>query len=346
MKHLFKKQINAWLLLLALGTLLFTGCRKDSDGSPDVNTGGMSSGEINPGSAAGGEVITLKGSGIGQIRSIVFDKNNVPAPFLSTLNTETDLVFRVPDTAFGGPQNIIFTNADGKTLTVPFSVIALPNVTSAFPTDFETGTEVTLNGNNLDDVSSVVLEGTTDACTIVSKTRKKLVLSMPASTADRAKLKLTNASGIRITDMEFVNVNRALTVFTEQLNNGFENWGWGGDYNASTDDKITGSKCLKAAYDPGGTWGGMQLGNGGSINVAGYKYFSFWVKGADVDKNVQFLLNWGNQKVITIPANKWSYFRYELATGYPGLGNSVNNVTFQIQEAGKTLLFDNIMFFK
>lgn len=346
MKHLFKKQINAWLLLLALGTLLFTGCRKDSDGSPDVNTGGMSSGEINPGSAAGGEVITLKGSGIGQIRSIVFDKNNVPAPFLSTLNTETDLVFRVPDTAFGGPQNIIFTNADGKTLTVPFSVIALPNVTSAFPTDFETGTEITLNGNNLDDVSSVVLEGTTDACTIVSKTRKKLVLSMPASTADRAKLKLTNASGIRITDMEFVNVNRALTVFTEQLNNGFENWGWGGDYNASTDDKITGSKCLKAAYDPGGTWGGMQLGNGGSINVAGYKYFSFWVKGADVDKNVQFLLNWGNQKVITIPANKWSYFRYELATGYPGLGNSVNNVTFQIQEAGKTLLFDNIMFFK
>ena len=346
MKQLFKKQINAWLLLLALGTLLFTGCRKDSDGSPDVNTGGMSSGEINPGSAAGGEVITLKGSGIGQIRSIVFDKNNVPAPFLSTLNTETDLVFRVPDTAFGGPQNIIFTNADGKTLTVPFSVIALPNVTSAFPTDFETGTEITLNGNNLDDVSSVVLEGTTDACTIVSKTRKKLVLSMPASTADRAKLKLTNASGIRITDMEFVNVNRALTVFTEQLNNGFENWGWGGDYNASTDDKITGSKCLKAAYDPGGTWGGMQLGNGGSINVAGYKYFSFWVKGADVDKNVQFLLNWGNQKVITIPANKWSYFRYELATGYPGLGNSVNNVTFQVQEAGKTLLFDNIMFFK
>lgn len=346
MKHLIKKHISACLLLLALGGLFLTGCQKDSDGSPDVSTGGMSSGELNPGSAAGGEVITLKGSGIGQIRSIVFDKNNVPAAFLSTLNTETDLVFRVPDTAFGGPQNVIFTNADGKTLTIPFSVIALPNVTSAFPTDFEAGTQVTLNGNNLDDVTSVTLEGTTDACTIVSKTRKKLVLSMPVSTADRAKLKITNASGIRITDMEFVNVNRALTVFTDQLNNGFENWGWGGDFNASADDKITGSKCMKAAYDPGGSWGGMQLGNGGSINVAGYKYFSFWVKGADVDKNVQFLLNWGNQKVITIPANKWTYFRYELATGYPGLGNSVNNVTFQIQEAGKTLLFDNIMFFK
>lgn len=345
MKQLLKKQISACLLLLALGTLLLTGCQKDSDGSPDVSTGGMSSGELNPGSAAGGEVITLKGSGIGQIRSIVFDKNNVPASFLSTLNTETDLVFRVPDTAFGGPQNVIFTNADGKTLSVPFSVIALPNVTSAFPTDFAANTEVTLKGNNLDDVTSVILEGTTDACTIVSKTRKQMVVRMPVSTADRAKLKLTNASGIRITDMEFVNVNRAITVFSEQLDNGFENWGWGGDFNASTDDKITGTKCMKAAFDPAGSWGGMQLGNGGSVNITGYKYFSFWVKGADVDKNVQFWLNWGNQKVVTIPANKWTYFRYELATNYPGV-TSVNNVTFQIVEGGKTLLFDNIMFFK
>lgn len=345
MKHFIKKQISACLLLLALSTLFITGCQKDSDGSPDVSTGGMSSGELNPGSAAGGEVITLKGSGIGQIRSIVFDKNNVPAPFLSTLNTETDLVFRVPDTAFGGPQNVIFTNADGKTLSVAFSVIALPNVTSAFPTDFAASTEVTLTGNNLDDVTSVVLEGTTDACTIVSQSRKQMVIRMPVSTADRAKLKLTNASGIRITDMEFVNVNRAITVFSEQLDNGFENWGWGGDFNASTDDKITGTKCMKAAFDPAGSWGGMQLGNGGSVNITGYKYFSFWAKGADVDKNVQFWLNWGNQKVVTIPANKWTYFRYELATNYPGV-NSVNNVTFQIVEGGKTLLFDNIMFFK
>lgn len=332
-------------LLLAIVSVLLMGCEKDSDGSPDIKTGAMSSGTINPNSAAGGEVITLTGTGIGQVRSIVFDKNNVPAPFLSTLNTDANLVFRVPDTAFGGPQNIIFTNADGKTLSVPFSVIALPNVTAAFPTDFEAGTQVTLTGNNLDDVSAVVLDGTTDACTIVSQTRKQMVISMPLSTTDRAKLKLTNASGVRITDMEFVNVSRAITVFTEQLNNGFENWGWGGTFAASADDKITGASSMKAAYDPAGSWGGMQLGNGGSIDITPYRYFSFWVKGADVDKNFQFWLNWGNQKVITVPANKWTYFRYELATNYPGV-TSVNNVTFQIVDAGKTVYFDNIMFFK
>ncbi len=332
-------------LLLAITCFTFVACKKDGDGSPDVSAGAMSSGTITPGTAAGGEVITLTGTGIGQIRTIVFDKNNVPAPFTSTLNTETDLVFRVPDTAFGGPQKVVFTNVDGKVLMVDFNVIALPNVTTAFPTDFQAGTTVTLTGNNLDDVTTVVIDGTSDAATIVSQTRKQMVITMPNSMVDRGKLKLTNSSGSRVPEIEFVNVPRAVTVFTEQLDNGFENWGWGGTYAASTDDKITGTRSMKAAYDPGGTWGGMQLGNGGSINIADRKYFSFWVKGADADKNVQFWLNWGNQKVITIPANKWTYFRYELATNYPGV-TSVNNVTFQIFDAGKTVYFDNIMFFK
>ena len=344
MKSKINHTIKTLLLFTAI-SCLFVACEKDSDGSRDIKAGAMASGTIDPGTAAGGVVVTLKGSGIGQIRSIVFEKNNVPAPFLSTLNTETNLVFRVPDTAYGGPQNVIFTNVDGKTLSVPFGVIALPSVTAAFPTDFEAGSTVTLEGNNLDDVTSVVMDGTTEAATIVSKTRKKMVITMPNSALNRGKLKLTNASGVRVTDQEFVNVDKALTVFKDALNNGFESWSWGGTFTASADDKITGASSMKAAYDPTGTWGGMQLGNGGSINIAGYKYFSFWAKGADVDKNFQFWLNWGNQKVITIPANKWTYFRYELATAYAGV-TTVNNVTFQIYDDGKTVYFDNIMFSK
>lgn len=345
MKKILSYKLVLSSLLMLMIVVMLNSCIKDSDGSPDVPAGNMASGSINPNSAAGGQTITLTGSGIGEVRTIVFDKNNVPAPFLSTLNTETDLIFRVPDTAFGGPQNVIFTNSEGKVLKVPFNVIALPSVTSAFPTDFELGTIVTLTGNNLDDVTNVVLDGTTDQATIVSKTRKQMVIKMPASNIDRAKLKITNSSGPRITDQEFVNVTKGLTVFTEQLNNGFENWGWGGTFDPSGESFITGTKGLKAAYDPGGTWGGMQLGNGGSINIAGYRYFTFWTKGADIDKNVQFYLNWGNQKVITIPANKWTYWRYELSTNYPGV-TSVNNVTFQIFDAGKTIFFDNIMFIK
>jgi hypothetical protein len=340
--------LNKALVLFALAVSLvfiISSCKKDSDGSPDYNAGTPTAANgIKPDSGSGGTVLTLTGSGLGQMRSVVFSTGNVPAPFQSTLNTETNFVFRVPDTAFGGPQNITFTNSEGKTLVVPFRVLAYPVVSSAFPTDFEEGTLVTLKGSNLDDVSKVVIDGTTETATIISKTRSQMVIAMPLSAVNRGKLRITNVTGVRVPDIEFVNVKKATTVFSDQLDNGFQNWGWGGSYDAAADALITGAKGLKAAFDPSGTWGGMQFG-GGAISLAGHKYFTFWAKGADIDKNVQFWLNWGNQKIITIPANKWTYFRYELATAYPGVTN-VDNVTFQIHDAGKTIYFDNIMFVK
>src|SRR4051812_10291116 len=179
---------GAGLLNLLLATALLVSCKKDLSGSAEVDPGAMQGTSITPGEAPGGTSLTLKGSGLGAIRSIVFDKNNVPAAFTPTLNTDNVVIFRVPDTAFGGDQHIIFTNKEGRTLSMPFKVIALPTVTTAFPTDFEAGTVVTLNGNNLDDVTSVVLNGTSDAAVIVSKTRKEMVIKMPASNINRAKL--------------------------------------------------------------------------------------------------------------------------------------------------------------
>lgn len=344
MKRLINN-IQTKLLICVLGaSAIISSCKKDTDGSPGIQPGTPVAEALKPDSAAGGSLLTLQGSGLGDMRSIVFENNNVPAAFYSTLNTETALVFRVPDTAYGGPQNIIFTNSAGKTLTVPFKVLAYPNVTTAFPTDFQQGTMVTLSGNNLDDVVRVVVDGTSDEATIISKSKKELTISMPSSAITRGYLRITNASGDLVTTQEFVNVATATTVFSEQLDNGFQNWGWGGNFAASDEAFITGNKGMKAAYDASGSWGGMQLG-GGAISLAGHKYFTFWAKGADVDKNVQFWLNWGNVKVITVPANKWTYFRYELAVAYPGV-TSVDNVTFQIFDAGKTIYFDDIMFVK
>ena len=278
------------------------------------------------------------------MRSIVFSTKNVPAPFISTLNTEEAIIFRVPDTAYGGPQNIIFTNVDGKTLSVPFRVLAYPVVSTAFPTDFQAGSTVTLTGSNLDDVTSVVIDGTADAATIVSKTRSQMVITMPASNVTRGFLKITNATGPIVTTQEFVNVAKATIVFDDALQNNFQDWGWGGTYTASTEEKITGLKSFKGAYDPGGSWGGIQLGNG-SLSLATEKYYSFWTKGADIDKNVTVSINWAVSKTITVPANKWTYFKYNLATDFPGV-TSANTIIFQINGDGKTIYFDNIMFSK
>ncbi|MBC7851461.1 MAG: cell shape determination protein CcmA, partial [Chitinophagaceae bacterium] len=83
MKKFIPNKLKRLVVVFAAIAMTMSACKKDSDGSPDIDAGNMASGTINPGEAPGGEVIILNGAGIGDIRSIVFDKNNVPAPFQS-----------------------------------------------------------------------------------------------------------------------------------------------------------------------------------------------------------------------------------------------------------------------
>lgn len=352
MKNIFNHITIRLTLFIPVMALALNACKKDSDGSPDVKAGDPVATSLSPDSASVSTVLTLQGTGLGDIRSIVFDKNNAPATFYSTLNTSTAIIFRVPDTAVRGQQNIILTNSAGKTLSVPFKVLPFGVVNSAFPTDFDAGSQVTLTGNNLDVVTKVMLSGTTDQATIVSQSLNQMVIKMPSSSVARAPLVLTTTAGDKTTSMDFVNVAQATAqIFTDDYMNPAQNWSWGGTYTPSADYTITGAKSLKAAYDPGGTWGGLQIGMGSELTIpSGTKYFSFWAKGADTDKDVTLDIKGNgnttdNSKVITVPANKWTYFKFEIGTLIPGV-NSVSVIVFQIHDAGKTIYYDNIMFTK
>lgn len=343
--------MNKILIGLMMCAILFVACKKDDDGMNTSQPGELVANRISPDSAGSGSLLTLTGSGLGDIRSIVFDKNNAPATFYSTLNTENAIIFRVPDTATRGDQNIVFTNGEGKQLMVPFRVLPFATVNSAFPTDFEPNTEITLNGNNLDVLSKVVLE---DAeATIVSQSVNQAVIRMPASvSAVKGALVLTTTAGDKATPMEFVNVEQAtLRIFTDSLVNPAQDWSWGGAYSASVDNKVTGSKSLKAAYDPAGAWGGLQIGMGSELDIpAGTRYFTFWARGADADKKVNVTIK-GNKNTtshtteITVPANKWTYFKLETGAFIPNV-SSISVIVFQIHDQGKTIYYDNIMFIK
>lgn len=351
-RYFHKVPVFAFMLSLLLWTM--NSCTKDdvNDGSPNVKPGNPQLESITPASGAPGTLLTLVGTGLGDMRSILFDKNNAPSLFQSTLNTATAILFRVPDTATRGQQNIVLTNSDGKSLSVPFDVIPLALVNDAFPFDFEAGSTIKLSGNNLDLVTKVVLEGTTDEATIVSQSLNQMVIKMPASAVDKAKLVLTTTGGEKATDIVFVNVDKATQVFTNDFVNPAQSWSWGGTFSASSEESVTGGASLKAAYDPGGTWGGLQIGMGSELQLpAGTKFFTFWVKGADVEKKMKLEIKGNNwsvtapAKTLTIPAGKWTYFKEELSSLMPGV-NSVSVILFQIHDEGKTLYFDNIMFTK
>ncbi len=353
-----------WLLHLHLA---FTSCEKDSDGSPDVKPGNPVFESITPAAAAGGELVVLKGTGLGDMTSIVFDKLNIPAFVMSTLNTETALLFRVPTDSEGGNQNIIFTNSEGKTLTVPFNVLAFPQVTSVSNYDFTEGMEITLTGTNLNDVSDVVLTGTTDHPTIVSKTKKVMVLAMPATTATRATLDITNVTGEMTTTQEFVSVTNNFIMFAEDYgtgayNSGVQSWSYGCSAYKVIDNFKTGGAALRVDYVDGGL--SLFLGSdwGDPMHVftdwypatylAPPTYVTFWAKGVGADVSLLIKTDsppWdgtysgAGEKTISVPADVWTYFKIPASTftGKYGRLNIIISGT-----TNRSVIFDDLLYVK
>lgn len=347
MKNIFNLK-STLLLAIAAFALLIASCEKDTDGSADTKPGNPTFSAVTPVEAAGGTVITVTGSGLGDIRKIMFDKNNVPATFQPNLNTDNAILFRVPDTAFGGAQNIILTNSEGKTLSVPFKVIALPTVSEIYPIDFEPGTVVTLTGNNLGDVTKVVIDGTSNEASIVSKDRKQLVITMPATTVNRAKLRITNASGERLIDREMTYIPNAFAIFTEGFMNGMQDWSWAGTHDVATGVAYHGTKSFRVIYSAGGWQGASLHKDDPRVPMAQYTYITFWAKGGTADMNMQIWSeNGGSQKTITIPANVWTYFKLPIV----GHMETVMLERLNFQAVGpngsnQTIYLDNILIVK
>lgn len=343
MKNVFKNVSLYGLFILLAVAALTPSCKKNNDNNP-VSAG------LSPDSAAGGNLLTLTGSGLSDMRSIVFDNHNVPASFNPNFNTGSALIFRVPDTAYGGKQNIIFTNSAGKTLTVPFNVIALATISSASLYEFTTGTQLTLTGNNLDNVSKVVLSGTTAAATIVSKSRKTLVITMPAvpsATLYRTKLDVTNTSGTITTAQEFVSVDNAMQFYTDAFGAGISDWSWAAS-SQSTDFALMGTKSLKEGFSSG-AWAALSFhADNAPIPASNYTFLTFWVKGGTASVQINIASeNGGSTTTITVPPTVWTYFRLPVA----GWINGVNVVRLNFQMQGpngdsQTLYFDNVLFVK
>jgi hypothetical protein len=367
MKNIAINKLAAYSLLLAVFFTALFSCRKDGDGSPDVGPGDMQFLSISPDSGANGATITLKGSGVGDLRSIVFSKENVPAPFNSTLNTDANIIFHVPDTANGGPQEIIFTNSAGKTLRVPFRVLGYPVVNSVSNYNFSTGTELTLTGLNLADVTKVILDGTTDEAQIISKSKKVLVIKMPATAATRAKLKITNSTGTSITIQEFVSIPNNFIIFAEDwgpgaYNAGVQNWSWGSSVYPVSDVSKSGTKSLRVDYVDGGLSAFLGCNWAPDPNNLTFttfypdrKFLTFWARAVDSDVNITIVPDnpwygnaWGaatagGSITVTVPKNTWGYFKIPANT-WTG---DFSRMDFKIEGAtNKTVIFDDMLWVK
>ena len=351
-------------VLTLLSGLAISSCQKDTDGSPQIAPGTPVAAKLMPDSAAGGAAVTLTGTGLGDIRTIVFEKQGVPASFQTTLNTENALIFRVPSEASGGVQNVTFTNSAGQSISVPFKVLAYPTVSDVSNFNFTKGTVITITGNNLDDVTAVAIadsvKGISDAATIISKEKKQLVIQMPASSLDRGTLSITNGTGRIRTKQEFMNVDKAYKIFTDAYGTGFQDGSWGDAGAVSTKEFRSGTASVGKTYQKG-NWHLINFANWSSSALTystDYTYVTGWIKGASADYSLYLTTDASKggfggtdeKNRIDVKAGTWTYFKLKLTDiDFWQPGKTLNQVGFRIKGPDKqdeTFYFDDIMLVK
>lgn len=301
------------LLLVAISTtVLLAGCDKD-DLNPKPNL-------LAPGAGASNTLLTLTGTGIGKVRTIYFETDSVVAPFNTNFNTNDALLFRVPTDAVPGQQLILFKNVDGTEFSVPFNVLGFATITDASDYNFTQGTQITLTGKNLADVTAVNFSGTAEPVTVVSSTPTTLVLEFGASTISRSRLDITNAAGITATTQEFVNLDKATKLFTDDYAPGYQDASWGDAGFVSTTVFKRGTASFGKKF-AAGNWHQMGFGWTNTAD-SGYTYLSFWARGGSADYKLYIssqqsatgFANTDETNAVLIPANVWTYFKVPLAT--------------------------------
>lgn len=342
MKKVLNMSIFKFTLSVLTAFIFFTSCKKDKEVTPTFT--------VSPGAGAGNDLITVTGSDIGDLRSIVFDNGNIAAALNPNFNTGSALLFRVPPNANVGDQYIIFTNASGYQFSVPFKVLAIPTISSAIPTEWEAGSTVTINGNYLATSTHVSIAGTSDVATIISASNTQLVIQMPASTVASAKISITNDAGTSTSTFSLINMDMQRKLFTEDYASGVQDWSWTLSHANSTAFAVGGIVSLKQTFATGG-YQGVSFHTDNIEDLSLYQSLSFWVKGGADDNTLTaspdaVASGSGASMVVTVPANVWTHVVIPMSA----LGSGVTCQRFNFQILGpdtdQVLYFDNVILIK
>lgn len=155
-------------------------------GAPFKSSLGTSAGPL-----AGGNTITINGTGLSTATSVDF--GGVTAT--PTVNSDSSLSVAVPAGAAAGPVSVSVTTAGGTNNGLSYTYIEDPTITTLSPTSGPTsgGTAVTITGTNLDTTDSVTFDGAPAPFSVINATTLSAVT--PPGTAGAADVVVTNPAG-------------------------------------------------------------------------------------------------------------------------------------------------------
>ncbi|UUU24946.1 IPT/TIG domain-containing protein [Streptomyces sp. DSM 40750] len=155
-------------------------------GAPFKSSLGTVSGPL-----AGGNTITVNGTGLSTATSVSFG-GVTAAP---TVVSDSSLSVTVPAGAAAGPVSVSVTTAGGTNNGLSYTYVDTPTIGTIAPDEGSTsgGTAVTITGTNLSSTDSVTFDGTAAPFSVINATTLSAVT--PPGTAGAVDVVVTNPAG-------------------------------------------------------------------------------------------------------------------------------------------------------
>jgi IPT/TIG domain. len=243
--------------------------------------------------------------------------------------TATQLVIKVDSSTQSGKVKLEAASGVQTTSATDLNVL-LPSInsdsTGLTPNPIDPNSYLTINGTNLDLVTSVTFENAPAVKTFVSQSPTQIVVMVPSGVLrGQVTLGVLNSS-LKVKSPNILEINGAippptiaLPFYLDAVTSNWNGWvgnGWGGskDY-ANPGPTREGSKSIRIDY-VGGYGSPLQLG-GASVNLTPYTTFKISIFGAPGSggKTVTIAFNTANGKYnLQVVEGKWTDYVIPIST--------------------------------
>src|SRR5690348_8006552 len=150
--------------------------------------------------------------------------------------------------------------------------------------------------------------------------------------------------GLWLMAAQAVSAQTNFSIYSDQLNNGFDNWSWGANNNFANASPVhSGSDSISFASQ---TWEAISFHHP-DFDPSPYTNLTFWANGGAVGGQiVQIFVQYNNvtasgpsYTLPRFPTNSWRQFIVPFsALGMTGISN-VDRITFQLTSSGNSAPF-------
>jgi len=295
--------------------------------------------------------LTITGTDLDLTTEVLFTGAAAPVTqFVS--QSATQIKVKVPGDAQTGKITLKalsgVTTTSGSDLTV-----LMPAFGTIMPNPADATKDITITGTNLDLVTAVAFTGITDpVTTFTSQSATNLVVTVPEGTLKGKLVFSVLNSSLKVTSDEVLDIKGGLpplddfplAIYTDDLQNGFQNWSWAANDFYSTELVRQGDKSIKATYDPADGYQGITFHNDAGVSTTGYSKFEISMYGGagTRDKKMNLVINgnWGSPYQVTMTEGEWS--TYDIDISALGAPNPLKEIVVQTAGWGGVVYIDHV----